>query len=108
MSVNSKKDRQDKIGRVLADQVKVYSEIHEIIMQAFRVGMVRDSIRDFRYLRASKMKEYNEVMSQSHVALENHAISQIWKLFDKTNSVFNVWYVVKNMPHKELFTWLDV
>ena len=48
------------------------------------------------------------MLTFSHVALENYAIQQLWKLFDKKNSVFDVWHLVEHMPHSNLKTWFQV
>ncbi|MBU2579633.1 hypothetical protein KKF19_01575 [Patescibacteria group bacterium] len=102
------KNLKNKIDLITNNPVRIYKEAHELIMQAFHSSMIRDKMRDYRYKRASKRKEYNAITSFSHVALENYAILQLWKLFDKNNSVFNVWYIVKNIPNKDLKSWFNV
>ena len=107
-NLKKKEILKNKVNLITGNQVGIYNEAYKLIMQAFHTSMIRDKMRDYRYKRASKRKEYNAITAFSHVALENYAILQLWKLFDKKHSVFNVWYIVKNIPNKDLKNWFNV
>lgn len=105
--VKSRSKTRQKLKAIEGNQMNIYSEAFELIHQALYACIVRGVIKEDRYRRAEARKEYNVIMSMSHVALENYAIQQLWKLFDKKNSVFNVWHIVENMPHPDLKTWFQ-
>ncbi len=107
MNTPAKELIKRRVASTISDQNKIYKQVYDLVMQAFHVCMVRDVVKDYRYKRASKHKEYNAINSFSHVALENYAILQLWKLFDK-GSALNVHSVVDNMPHPELKKWFKV
>jgi hypothetical protein len=102
-----KKIIEERVESITGDQLTVYNQAHELVMQAFHACMVRDVIKEYRYQRAEKVRSYNAINTLSHVALENYALLQLWKLFDQKNSVFHVWYAVQHLPHKNLQVWLD-
>jgi len=99
-----KKPKKTKI--IKEDQGKIYLQAFDLVHQALHTCIIRDVVKEYRYQREEAMKKYNSVIIVSHVALENHSIQQLWKLFDKKNSVFNLWHVIESMPHKTLNTWL--
>lgn len=108
MNKKLKKAIKDRSETITNNQLKVYKKIYKLIMQSFHASMVRDVMRDYRYLKATKTKSYNAINSFSHVALENYVILQLWKLFDKKNSVFHVWDVVNYISHKSLKSWFNI
>jgi len=101
-----KQNKFRKAKSIEEDQEKLYIQILDLTRQAFHVSIVRDVIKEYRFKREEAKKEYNLVMTISHVALANYSLQQFWKLFDK-KSVFNVWHVVKNMPHPNLKVWFE-
>jgi len=96
---------QAKKDLIIRDQTKLYSEFKDLVMQVFQSCMVRDVVKEYRYKRAQKTRSYNAITTFSHVALENYTISQLWKLFDKKNSVLDIYFVVKIMPYEALKDW---
>jgi len=105
MNIDTKKIWEEKEQSIIQDQVGLYNQAQELILKAIHVCIIRDVMKEYRFGRAEKFREYNVVTTFSHVALENLAIQQLWKLFDKKKSVFHVWYVVKYMPHPKLKYW---
>jgi len=103
-----KNKKWSKTGKIEKDQTKLYLKAFDLIHEALHACIVRDLVKEFRYERAERLRTYNVIATFSHVALENYAIQQLWKLFDKNNSVFNVWHVVENMPHPGLKEWFKV
>jgi hypothetical protein len=99
------KELKKRVANVTEDQLKVYEHTKELVLQAFHSCMVRDIVKENRYKRAAEKRSYNAINSFSHVALENYALLQLWKLFDEKNSVFNVRYAVEHMPHPALKSW---
>ncbi len=95
------------IETIKQDQYKIYLQALDLICQALHVCIVRDVIREDRYRREEALQQYNIVVTISHVSLENYAIQQLWKLFDKKSSVFNLWNIVENIPHTDLKIWFD-
>ena len=103
-----KNNWQTKKEMIIKDQEKLYSEFKGLVMQTFYSCMARDVVKEYRYKRASKTKSYNAINTFSHVALENYTISQLWKLFDKKNSVLDVYFVIKKMPYPSLKEWFKI
>lgn len=101
-----KKLVKDRVRATINDQTRLYKQLYDLIMQAFHACMARDVVKDYRYKRASKTESYNTINSFSHVALENYALLQLWKLFDKKSSL-NVASVVEYFPHEALKNWFN-
>lgn len=92
-------------NKIIKDPLKVYEEIHKLIIQAFYVEFVRQKTKERRYkLRVAKNR--NSIDFFSHVALENYSIIQLWKLFDH-KSIFNTREVIKYVPYTDLKSWFD-
>jgi len=108
MNIPVKKLIKNKIEEITKNQVEIYRQTHELIMPAFHACMARDVIKDYRYQRESKTRSYNIINSFSHVALENYALLQLWKLFDKENSDVHVYWAMEHMPHQSLKDWFDI
>lgn len=92
---------------IRGDQIALYSQTEELVLQAMYACIVRDVMREYRYRRAETLRKYNVVATFSHVALANYALQQLWKLFDRKNSTLHVWYIVKHMPHPDLKVWFN-
>ena len=99
---------RDKEKSVQSDQVSLYTQTEELVLQALYSCIVRDVMKEYQYQRAEAFRKYNVVATFSHVALANYALQQLWKLFDQENSTMHVWYVVKHMPYLDLKTWFDL
>jgi len=98
---------RSKEKSVQDDQTSLYSQFEDLVLQALYSCIVRDAVKEYRYQRAEALQKYNAIATFSHVALENYALLQLWKLFDRQSSTMHVWYVAKHMPHPELTTWFD-
>ncbi len=97
------------IGRAekdtLEDQPKLYSRFSELVEQALHARIIADAMWKFRHERGFRTGFNNSIVSFCHVALENFAAQQLWKLFDEAHSVLNVYYVVEHMRYLSLATW---
>jgi hypothetical protein len=89
------------------NQGKLYMQVYDLVHQALHTCVARDIVREFRYDEERKHQTYNSFLIITHIALENYALQQLWKLFDKKNSVFHIWHIVKKMPYPNLQTWLE-
>lgn len=98
----------NKEESVKSDQVSLYAQFEELALQALYACIVRDVMKEYRHRRAETLRKHGTIATFSHVALENYALLQLWKLFDKENSTMHVWYVVEHMPHSGLRVWFDV
>lgn len=108
MNQNSQKNfLKQKRNSVMQDQLKVYNNFFELVEQVLHSRIVADAVWKYRWDRVAKTGEGNSIITFSQVALENFTIQQLWKLFDKKNSVFNVWYVAENLPYPKLLIWLN-
>lgn len=107
MEIQTKKTWEEKEATIINDQVGLFAQAKDLVMQAFYACIVRDVMKEYRYRRAEKLQKYNTVATFSHVALENLALLQLWKLFDEKNSAFHVWYIVERLPHPALKAWFD-
>ena len=88
---------------IVKDPLKVYEEIHKLIMQAYYVEMVRQNAEKF-FLEA--IKKDNNVKIFSYFALQSYSIIQFWKLFDP-KSTFNMNEVMGYVSYPELKKWFD-
>lgn len=108
MTTKTKTNWRNKEESIKSDQISLYSQFENLVLQALYSCIVRDVMKEYRHRRAETLREYNTIATFSHVALENYALLQLWKLFDKENSTMHVWYVMEHIPHPDLKTWFDV
>lgn len=107
MTTKTKTTWRDREKSVQSDQVSLCSQFEDLVFQALNTCIARNIMKEYRYRRAETLRKYNTVATFSHVALENYALLQLWKLFDKENSTMHVWYAVEHLPHPDLRTWFD-
>jgi hypothetical protein len=107
MKTQAKKVATQSRENIMQDQLRVYSKLFSLVEQALHARIVSDAMWRYRWERVGRTRAGNSVISFSQVALENFAVQQLWKMFDRKNSVFHVWYVAECLPHPSLLKWVD-
>lgn len=102
-----KKLAKQRKENIVQDQLRVYSELFSLVEQALHARIVSDAMWRYRRELRGRTMAGNSVIAFSQVALENFTVQQLWKLFDRKNSVFHVWYVAECLPHPLLLRWVD-
>ncbi|MBI2610081.1 hypothetical protein HYW53_02805 [Candidatus Giovannonibacteria bacterium] len=107
MNTQIKEEVKQRKNEIFRDQEKLYSRFSELVEQVIHARIIADAMWKFRHDRGIKTGFGNSVISFSHVALENFVVLQLFKLFDRKYSVFNVWDVAQNLTHPNLLIWLE-
>lgn len=84
----------------------VYFKFWALVEQARNARIISDAIWKYHGQLIYHKGEINNVTNYSRVALENFAVSELWKLFDK-KSAFNIWEVTELLNKPSLSTWLE-
>lgn len=98
------KKRKDDVMR---NPETIYYKFLELVEQARNARTISDAVRKLHSGRVSRSGVINDVVNYSRVALENFAVLQLWKLFDRKNSEFHVWQVAEYLNNPALTEWLE-
>lgn len=87
---------------------EVYFKFFSLVEQARNARVVADAVWRCHMQLIYHTGEIKNVTNYSRVALENFAVSELWKLYDKKNSVFHIWDVAGYLNNPILSKWLDI
>lgn len=101
---NKIKEVKDNINK---DPREVYFRFFNLVEQAINARIIADLFWKYHTELIYHSGEIKNITNYSRVALENFAVLEIWKLFDKKNSVFHIWDVAKYLNDSNLNNWLE-